>query len=542
MAARLADLEALRDVLADPFKRWSTLYHVRTKSGGVVPFRPWPEQVEVYQRLHYRNIILKARQRGMTTGMLIFMLDRVLFNSYMNAGVIAHNREDAARFFEDIVKVAYDNLPEVLRRRFPARSDSSNELSFEHNGSAIRIGTSLRSVNNQLLHITEYGKICAQYPHRAREIRRGALNTVSTENIVTIESTAEGAYGDFYDKCTVAEAQQLARKAGDRGPIHPMEYRFFFFPWWRAPEYTAPALSENEIPGWADAYFDKLYADHGIELTPEQEAWYILKREELGEGGMYQEHPSYPREAFRVMVEGAIYAREMLAARESGRIGQYPPMPGYPVNTFWDIGRGDATSVWFHQRIGGRNRFFRNETRSGYLLPWWVARVRELAQQNGWVLGGWYFPHDMGVIEWGQQSGAERGEGLDRRQVAENLGAKPAHIVDRVRRTEHGIEMMRQQFPSCEFDEDGCNATAEEDGGVGGLQALEAYRYEFSDKLNSLKLEPLHDWASDPADAIRQFAQGYHPGRQSGGPRATDNQLSRSTRRRKAAAETDWRV
>jgi hypothetical protein len=42
-----------------------------------------------------------------------------------------------------------------------------------------------------------------------------------------------------------------------------------------------------------------------------------------------------------------------------------------------------------------------------------------------------------------------------------------------------------------------------------GIEALKQYRREYDDKLKDWKLNPLHDWASHGADALRTFAVGY---------------------------------
>jgi hypothetical protein len=70
----------------------------------------------------------------------------------------------------------------------------------------------MRGDTLQWLLITEFGKICAKYPEKAREIITGALNTVHVGQRVTIESTAEGQEGRFYEMTTTAE--NMALEAG----------------------------------------------------------------------------------------------------------------------------------------------------------------------------------------------------------------------------------------------------------------------------------------------------------------------------------------
>ena len=69
---------------------------------------------------------------------------------------------------------------------------------------------------------------------------------------------------------------------------------------------------------------------------------------------MWQEAPATPDEAFAVSVEGAWYAEQLATARAENRIIERLPVESAPVNTFWDIGRGDMTTIWFPPaRAGG---------------------------------------------------------------------------------------------------------------------------------------------------------------------------------------------
>ncbi|HLT41927.1 MAG TPA: hypothetical protein VKZ95_04415 [Sphingobacteriaceae bacterium] len=119
----------------------------------------------------------------------------------------------------------------------PASRDNANELRFA-NGSVYRVSTSLRSGTIQLLHISEFGKICREYPNKAQEIIAGALNTVQAGQFITIESTAEGREGHFYNMV------KKAQDAQDRGdPLGLLDFKLFFFPWWKHPEYRlSPAV------------------------------------------------------------------------------------------------------------------------------------------------------------------------------------------------------------------------------------------------------------------------------------------------------------
>ena len=188
--------EILKGQLSDPRWRLNNLYFITDKSGNRIQFQMNWAQENLMNDLHFCNVILKARQLGFTTFIQIFMLDQCIFNSNIRAGTIAHRLDDARLIFRDKVKYPYDNLPEALRNARPLLSDSAEELVLANN-SSIRVGTSLRSGTLQYLHISEYGKLCAQFADKAREVRTGALNTLQAGQVVFIESTAEGREGHF---------------------------------------------------------------------------------------------------------------------------------------------------------------------------------------------------------------------------------------------------------------------------------------------------------------------------------------------------------
>lgn len=439
-----------------------------------------------------------------TTFIQIFMLDRCLFNPNTAAGVIAHNREDAEDFFNKKIKFAYDNLPDWLKKEISATTDSAKAMSF-NNGSSIRVGTSLRSGTYQYLHISEFGKICAKYPDKAQEIITGALNTVVPGRFVFIESTAEGAYGAFYDMC-----QEAKGKTG----LTKMDYRFFFFPWWKHPDYVLD--DDVEIDESNARYFDTLAAK-GIELKQNQKNWYVKKKAEQG-SKMGQEYPSTPEEAFQRISEHAVYGPQFKKVREDGRITQVPYNPAHPVFTFWDLGRSktDATSIWFMQHIDLKYRFIRYY--QNFQQP--VSHYAQYLQGLGYAFGRHYLPHDGGHNDFTMTTYQDH---------LKPLVSAPIEIVPRVAHLNLAIEAVRDKLPECWFDEDGCDE---------GIIALEAYRYEYSERDGAYK-EPRHDWASHGASAFAQFAQGFQGelsgwGEQHTLPSRRGNRLPQSN--------TDWIV
>jgi hypothetical protein len=125
--------------LRDPFWRLNNLYWIIDKEGNKTLFRMNWAQEELYRGLWYCNIILKARQLGISTFVSLLYLDRCLFNSHVSAGIIAHTKEDAEMLFRR-VKFAYENLAPELQAVRSVNMDNARELQF-NNGSLLRVGT-----------------------------------------------------------------------------------------------------------------------------------------------------------------------------------------------------------------------------------------------------------------------------------------------------------------------------------------------------------------------------------------------------------------
>jgi hypothetical protein len=490
--------EDLAANLDNPSWRLSNLYKIIVKGESdddvlVMQFVPNRAQRRLIKRLWHRNLILKARQLGFTTLIAVLWLDTALFSkSPIRCGIIAQDKEAAESIFRDKVKFAYNSLPESIREARPLAKDSANELLFSHNKASIRVATSMRSGTIHRLHVSEMGKIGAKYPDKAREVVTGSIPAVPLSGICVIESTAEGREGEFY------KISQRAKALSDAGKkLGPNDFRFHFFPWWEEPGYEVDpdlvAMTEKDA-----RYFDEIESLIGRELSPRKRAWYVATRESGFSGDaekMWQEYPSTPEESFQVSTEGCFYAEQLTAARKQGHIVKSIPLVPGVVNTFWDLGHSgnsDATGIWFHQRAGMENRFLRyKEWEDGETIGEYVRYL----QSTGYVFGCHYLPHDA----------ENKRLGLARNDSIKDLltEAMPGHRIETVSRIDSihtGIQMVRNVFASCWFDEEGC---------TDGLGKLGCYRKEWDGKHGVWKAAPRHDHTSHAADSFRQFAQGY---------------------------------
>lgn len=461
--------------------RLNNLYWIVNEKGQKIKFRLNFVQEILLASLWFLNLILKSRQHGVTTFLCILFLDTCLFNDNLHAGIIAHNREDAEEFFQNKVKFAYDNLPEQLRNERPAEKDTGKALKLS-NGSSIRVGTSLRSGTFQLLHVSEFGKICAKFPHKAKEIVTGALNTVHVGQYIFIESTAEGRSGYFYDYCQEAEKRQLEGRKPSK-----LEFKLHFFGWHQNP-FNRLDPEGVSIPQDLEAYFWELETKHGIKLDPHQRAWYAEKKKQQGED-MFREHPSIPEEAFLASIQGAYYKVQMtwLRAQQPCRITLVPYEPRVPVDTAWDLGMDDTTCIVFRQRVGMENRIIDYYENCGEGLQHYAKHL----QDKPYVYGKHYLPHDSKVRSLNDK--------VTREEKLYDLGLRNLITVERTADIEDGIEEVRNFLLSCWFDKEKTDRL---------ISALDEYRKKWNEVLGTFSSTPLHNWASNPSDSFRTLASG----------------------------------
>lgn len=182
---------------------------------------------------------------------------------------------------------------------------------------------------------------------------------------------------------------------------------------------------------------------------------------------------------------GAVYAKQLVAARTDGRITRVPYDPSCEVFTAWDLGFGDATSIWWLQFVGRELRWLECYENSGEQLDHYAKVVKE--KTYNYKRNGHYLPHDAdhGNIRGGSVADQLRTMGLSNTVLQRETSIDP------------GIELLRQTIVYSVFDADRCKE---------GLRALENYGYEWDDDRGVFKSKPKHDWSSHFADSARYAA------------------------------------
>jgi phage terminase large subunit len=271
--------------------------------------------------------------------------------------------------------------------------------------------------------------------------------------------------------------------------------------------YLRPILEENG--GWAVFIYTPRGRNHGKTLFDNARSrpdWFA-ERLPATETGVYTERqlvniereyiqdfgPNDGRSRFRqeylvdfeAAVSGSYYGHEMDAAEQAGRIRPLPWNPRYPVHTGWDLGMKDQTVIWYFQMVGDYFNVIDYTANSGVPIGWYVNELKS----RPYTYGTHLLPHD------GRKKDLTSGHSA--REAMEELGVQTTVVP--MAPVYDGINATRQMLPLCVFDDDKCRA---------GVEALRNYRREWDERRKTFHDQPLHDWASHPADAFRTFAMG----------------------------------
>lgn len=224
-----------------------------------------------------------------------------------------------------------------------------------------------------------------------------------------------------------------------------------------------------------------------VEDTTRHSGQPVLSEENLAQERRKLSEPVFQREyycSFESGMEGAYYASLMREARETGKIRSVPREDALGVWTWWDIGIGDATAIWFVQHFHEEIRVIDYLEDSGKGLTHYAKLLKELP----YAYEGHVMPHDIKVREFST--------GTTRKQTAESLGLRPIIVAPKLS-PEDGIDAARLTIPRCVFDAVKCKR---------GLDALRQHRAAYDDSKDVLSLRPVHDWTSHAADAFRYGA------------------------------------
>jgi hypothetical protein len=150
---------------------------------------------------------------------------------------------------------------------------------------------------------------------------------------------------------------------------------------------------------------------------------------------------------------------------------------------------GDATTIWFRQRVGLEWHYIDYYEATGEGLKHYVKMLNE----KPYVYGKHVLPHDIKQRELG--TGTTRLKTLRELEIRNIQVQKKQTVEDR-------IEAARKRINYSWFDKTKCAL---------GIEHLKSYQKKY-DKKTGLFLGPLHDKASHGADSFGYSALDDRPG------------------------------
>lgn len=268
-------------------------------------------------------------------------------------------------------------------------------------------------------------------------------------------------------------------------------------------QHIRPILDENE--GWAVFVFTPRGSNHAKQLfdmasrEENKKKWFCEKltvddtgavsegiieearKEETTEDMIQQEYYC----SFIKGMDGSYFAKYVEKIRDLGQICNVYHDSQIRVNTAWDLGYADSTSIIWYQICGKEIRIIDHYENHGEPLSHYVQVIND----KKYIYDRHFAPHDINAksLSAGQSSN----------DVARQLGLDFTVLETLKKSHEQGIEAARGIFPRIWIDEKKCSKL---------IKALQNYRSEFDPKKEIYKPKPIHDKYSHSADAFRYLA------------------------------------
>lgn len=406
--------------------------HSKSKSSGKtkvheirIPYKPRPLQREVHKSLKRFNVLVCHRRFGKS----VLAINELILHAVNNPN---HKLAYIAPTYRQGKAIAWDYLKQYTKPLMYFGGDKNEtELRIDlWNGSKIQIYGA--DNNDSLRGLGFHGVIMDEYaimaPRTWTEIVRPAIS--DTLGWVIFIGT-------------------------------PMGHNQF----WEVYDYA--------LRGHKD-WFGKMYRASETGVIP---------ADELEQAASIMTEEQYNQEfecSFTAAVSGSYYGKLMTKADNENRIGPVPVDSNVGVETWWDLGIGDSTAIWFAQRVGEEIHLIDYYENSGESL----MHYADVLEDKGYAYSRHIAPHDI--------QARELGTGKSRLEVSQELGIM-FEVAPRLE-VDHGIESVRNALPYCWFDREKCKL---------GIDALRQYRKQWDEKNQVFKNKPLHDWCSHSADAFR---------------------------------------
>ena len=252
------------------------LLYIDNKQGIVNPFKFNKVQRYFNEHKTNRNIIIKARQMGVSSSILADMYTDCITIPHTSCAVVSHETRATQRLLDRVHfyhKTMEDPKPIT-------GAESRNEITFPEMHSSIYVGTAGARAFGRGDTIRKALLSEIAFYEDGEKILNGIEDSVPLTGELTLETTPNGEGNIAYDVWVRAREGKSPFKA-------------FFFPWWWSEDYVIPRNSPYALP---DDRGELTYTGEEIELrekhglTEAQIRWRRWKIAEK-EGLFWQEFP-----------------------------------------------------------------------------------------------------------------------------------------------------------------------------------------------------------------------------------------------------------
>lgn len=200
--------------------------------------------------------------------------------------------------------------------------------------------------------------------------------------------------------------------------------------------------------------------------------------------------------SFESAIRGSYWGADVIRAEEDGRIlDDLRPLRGLPVHTVWDIGVDNATAIWFFQVTPNEVRWLNYYEQVGMSVEHFAEYKWRIGEERGYSYEGSidYVPHDSKQRSWTSSNA----DGTARQRLEDMRACKlNPQLVPNHHRAD-GIYAAKKTIARSFFHGVHCKE---------GLECLRNYQREWDADNRIYAKTPLHNWATNGADAFRYGA------------------------------------
>lgn len=251
--------------------------YILDKRDQLIPYKPNRVQLHLRQHRTGRDLVLKARQFGVSTEIQADHFVQSITRRIRSA-TLAHD-DAGTQFLRRMADRFWSGLPDHIRP--PRGLDNATTTTYATTESEVFIATAGgKNKGRAGTYTLAHGSEVAFWTDAAA-VMAGLLQGVPKDGQIILESTPNGAQGWFYERCMEALDGNS-------------DWTLHFFEWWWGDDYRLPLDEGETLEPYSD---DELLLITQHQLTPEQIKWRRKKQRELGRL-FPQEYPEDPRTCF----------------------------------------------------------------------------------------------------------------------------------------------------------------------------------------------------------------------------------------------------